>query len=149
MTTVQKIALRLSKVRSRLNQISQLEDDAFTDEIRNEGDALQVEFRNLESRHQASLIAEGETEARRSGEFANEGDSEARERATLLRETRICDYMGPAANGSGIEGRSRELNAALGVPVAGREGGPAVPWGENSLWSKSAQFTRFNMLRRS
>ena len=128
MTNAQKIALRLSKVRQRLNEISQLEDDAFTDEIRNEGDALQVEFRNLESRHQASLIAEGDEETRRYGEFAGEGDAENRERAKLLRETRISDYMGPAAGGTGIEGRSRELNAALGVPVAGASGGVAVPW---------------------
>ena len=43
-------------------------------------------------------------------------------------ETRLADYMGPAAAGTGIEGRSRELNAALGVPLAGAGGGPAVPW---------------------
>ena len=77
--------------------------------------------------HRAALIAEGETEAEHRGEFGT-GDAEARERGRLLRETRIIDYMGPAASGSGIEGRSRELNAALGVPVAGASGGVAVPW---------------------
>ena len=60
MTTAQKIALRLSQVRQRLNEISGLEGEAFTDEIRAEADTLQGEFRDLETRHRSALIAEGD-----------------------------------------------------------------------------------------
>ena len=127
MTTAQKIAIRLSEVRQRLNAIAGLESEAFTDEVRTEADTLQGEFRDLETRHRSALIAEGDEESRRAGEFP-EGDGENRERDKLLRETRLVDYLGAASSGSGIEGRARELNQALGSPVAGVGGGVAVPW---------------------
>ena len=50
MTPLQRIALRISTVRSRLNQISGIEGDDFTDEIRNEADSLETEFGDLERR---------------------------------------------------------------------------------------------------
>ena len=56
MTNAQKVALRLSEVRSRLNDIAALDGDAFTDEIRNEADALHQEFKNLETRHRSAII---------------------------------------------------------------------------------------------
>ena len=124
---VQKITIRLSEVRQRLNAISGLEGDAFTEEISNEADAIGSEFQQLETRHRAALIAEDTTAANRSGEFT-EGDGENRERDKLLRETRLVDYLGTASSGSGIEGRAKELNQALGSPVAGVGGGVAVPW---------------------
>ena len=74
MTNLQKIVLRLSQVRQRLNEISGIEGDAFTDEIRAESTALQSEFSDLETRHQAAIVAEGETETRVNGA---ELDSEA------------------------------------------------------------------------
>ena len=40
MTNAQKIALRLSQVRQRLNEVAGLEGDAFTAEIRVEADGL-------------------------------------------------------------------------------------------------------------
>ena len=60
MTPAQKIQLRLSQVRKRLNEISGLEGDAFTDEIRSEAESLQNEYSDLEIRHQATIVAEGE-----------------------------------------------------------------------------------------
>ena len=51
MTNAQKIRLRLSQVRQRLNEISGLEGDAFTDEIRSEAESLQTEYADLETRH--------------------------------------------------------------------------------------------------
>ena len=127
MTPLQRITLRLSEVRQRLNEIAGLEGDQFTDEVRNEATALQTEFAGLEVRHRSALIAEGETEAQRRGEF-DQGDAEARERSRLIRETRLADYLGPASSGSGIAGRAVELNASLDAPVAGRSGGVAIPW---------------------
>ncbi len=78
MTTAQKIRLRLSQVRSRLNEISGLEGDAFTDEIRSEAESLQTDYADLETRHQAAIVAEGEPEKR-----AAAPDAEMRERIEL------------------------------------------------------------------
>ena len=50
MTNRQKIELRLSKVRTRLNEIAGLEGDEFTDEVRSELDELETEYGDLERR---------------------------------------------------------------------------------------------------
>ena len=65
MTNTQKIALRLSEVRSRLNEISGLEGDVFTPEIRAESEKLTNEYGDLEVRHRAAIVADGETETRK------------------------------------------------------------------------------------
>ena len=127
MTPKQKIELRMSEVRSRLSEIAGLEGDAFTDEIRSELDGLKTEFRTLESRHQAAIMAEGEVEARMRGQFGN-GDGEAAEVRQLLNTVTLADYLTPASAGAGIEGRAREVNAALKVDMQGKSGGVAVPW---------------------
>ena len=79
MTKTQKIALRLSEVRQRLNAIAGIEGDDFTDEIRNEADALGTEYGDLETRHRAAMIAEGTDEARARAAF---GDPDGRGRRT-------------------------------------------------------------------
>ena len=127
MTNKQKIELRLSEVRSRLNEISGIEGDAFTDEIRGEAGALQTEYGDLEVRHRSAIVAEGEDESRMRGEF-REGDGQSAEIGQLLGAVSIADYLTPASAGSGIEGRARELNAALKVEAMGKSGGVAIPW---------------------
>ena len=42
MTNAQKHAMRCSEIRQRLNEISGLEGDAFTDEVRSESDRLRM-----------------------------------------------------------------------------------------------------------
>ena len=127
MTTLQKITLRLSEVRSRLNEISGIEGDGFTDEIRNEASALQTEYGDLEVRHRAAITSEAEDEARMQGAF-REGDGESAEIRSLMGAVSIADYLTPASAGSGIEGRAKELNAALKVETMGKSGGVAIPW---------------------
>ena len=58
MTAKNRIELRLSEVRSRLNEISGLEGDAFTSEVKAEAATLQSEFGDLETRHRAAILAE-------------------------------------------------------------------------------------------
>ena len=58
MTNTQKLDLRRSEVRARLNEIAGLEGDAFTDEIRTEAGTLQAEYSDLEIRHRAAIVAE-------------------------------------------------------------------------------------------
>ena len=111
MTNAQKIRLRLSQVRQRLNEISGLEGDAFTDEIRAEAGTLQTEYQDLETRNQSAIIAEGEAETR-----AKEGpDAEARERLELRSRASLTSYLRAALSGRQVDGPEAELRAAAGV----------------------------------
>ena len=62
MTAKQKIEIRLSEVRTRLNEIAGLEGDGRTEEIRSEQTTLTTEFTDLEERHRAAIISDPETE---------------------------------------------------------------------------------------
>ena len=78
-----KSELRLSEVRSRLNEISGLEGDALTDEIRNEAETLQGEYAGLEIRHRAAITSEATDEARMMGAFGMKATGRARKSASL------------------------------------------------------------------
>ena len=54
MTTAQKLAIRLSEIRSKLNELSGLED--LTAEQRAEIDSLSAEYQAKEAQHRAALI---------------------------------------------------------------------------------------------
>ena len=138
MTQSQKHALRLSEVRERLNTIGGLEGDAYSDEVKTEERALQTEYQDLERRYRSALIAEGDEEARKRGEFGS-GSGEEGERGRLLREVRMSDYLGPAAGGVGLTGRAAELNAALEVPAVGPGGGVAIPWAALELRNENGE----------
>ena len=127
MTNAQKIALRLSEIRQRLNEIAGLEGDDFTDEVRAEADRLTSEFRDRETQHRAALVAEAAEARAAEGEFGA-GDGEPAEVRALLDRVTIGAYLAPAAAGAALSGVPAELAAALGVPTAGGSGGVAVPW---------------------
>ena len=111
MTNAQKLRLRLSQVRQRLNEIASLEGDDFSDEIRAEAETLQAEYRDLEIRNQAAIVAEGEAETR-----AKEGpDAEARERLKLRSKARLTSYVTAALSGRQVDGAEAELRDAAGV----------------------------------
>ncbi|MDE2752919.1 MAG: hypothetical protein OXI83_10115, partial [Gemmatimonadota bacterium] len=110
MTNAQKIRLRLSQVRQRLNEISGLEGDAFTDEIRSEAETLQTEYADLETRHQAAIVAEGDAETRET-----EVDTEARERLELRSRASLTAYLRAALSGRQVDGAEAELRAAAGI----------------------------------
>ncbi len=120
MTNAQKIRLRLSQVRQRLNEISGLEGDAFTDEIRSEAGSLQTEYADLETRHQAAIVAEGEAETRKL-----EGpDAEMRERIELRSRASLTSYLRAALAGRMVDGPEAELRDAAGIG----EGIPLELW---------------------
>ena len=112
MTNAQKIRLRLSQVRQRLNEISGLEGEAFTDEIRAEAGTLQTEYADLETRHQAAILAEGEEETRANGDNL---DAEARERLALRTRASLTSYVRAALSGRQVDGAEAELRSAAGV----------------------------------
>ena len=53
-----KVALRMSEVRQRLNEIAGLSDGDLTDEVRSEADKLGTEYSDLEVRNRAALVGE-------------------------------------------------------------------------------------------
>ena len=127
MTTSQKLAIRSSEIRQRLNEIAGMETDAVTDAIRTESEGLRTELARTETQYRAALTTEGVEESRAAGDFDN-GDGEPAEVRALLSRVRLADYLSPAGAGSGITGGAAELSAALGLPLSGPSGGVAVPW---------------------
>lgn len=111
MTPRQKIEVRMSQVRQRLNEIAGLEGDAFTDDVRAEADQLGGEYADLETRHRAAIIAspgEDGTTADRSGE-------PDRERAELRQRASLGRYLQAALQGRTVTGAEAELRQAAGV----------------------------------
>ena len=110
MTNAQKIRLRLSQVRQRLNEIAGLEGETFTDEIRSEAEGLQTEYADLETRHQAAIVAEGEPETRPAAP-----DAEMRERIELRSKASLGKYLTAALRGRRVDGPEAELQSAAGI----------------------------------
>ena len=111
MTTSQKIRVRLSEVRERLNAIAALEGEAFTDEVRSEAEALHTEYADLEIRHRAAILAEPEPEEREAAP-----DAEMRERVELRSRASLGTYLAAALSGRVVsDGAEAELAKAAGV----------------------------------
>ena len=120
MTTTQKIALRISTVRGRLREIAAVEGDAFTDEIRAEAAQLESEHGDLEQRHRAAMIAEGDEAAERRGEFGS-ADGESAELRRLLETANVGAIFTAAIEQRSTSGAERELQEHYGM------GSHAVP----------------------
>ena len=127
MTRKQKVELKMSENRGRISEIMALDQAAMTPDIKNELKALVSARADLETEYRASMIAEGDDEARMQGAFGG-GDGESAEVRALMGRVSIADYLRPAAGGVGIAGAAVELNAALGVEATGKSGGVSIPW---------------------
>ena len=124
MTLVQKLSIKISETRQSLNTLAAKESLA-------EGEAEKVEelrrdLDQAETQYRAAVSAEGDAETRAMAEF--DGDAESAERAKLLREVRMTDYLGFAEANVGVSGRAKEVNEALEVPIVGAGGGVSIPW---------------------
>ena len=108
MTTTQKIALRLSEVRTRLNEVSGLEGDDFTPEIRSESEKLEREYSGLETRHRAAIIADGAPIETRSNDTG-----EGREMRELVSRAGISGIFDAAMTGKVTAGAEAELQKEL------------------------------------
>ena len=104
MTVLQKITLRLSEVRTRLNAISGLEGEALTGEITAESDTLQTEYKDLETRHRAAIVAEPDPE-----EIVLEGDAETRELRQLTSRANVGDILSATFEKRQTSGEAAEL----------------------------------------
>ena len=115
----QRLQIRISEIRSRLNEISGLEGDKYTAEIRQESDKLTQEFREVESKYRTAAILEDE-ETQKGAPV----DSETAEIRSLTERAELRNYLSVAASGGNLTGPESELNAALEIRGAGTQ----VPW---------------------
>ena len=122
MTNSQKIQLRQSEVRERLNELSGLEGEAFTAEHRAEVDTLSAEFKDLEARFRAAIVAETEAVP----PVDREG-SEGKEIRELVGKASLSAYLSEAVNQSPLAGSSAE--AELRKTLLGEDAQPgSLPW---------------------
>ena len=112
MTNSQKLNLRLSEIRQRLNEITGLEGDDFTAEIRSESEKLQTEYRDTESRWRTAEIAESDEAEKRK---ALEPDSEDRELRQLTKTASVGDILLATFEKRQTEGAPAELQKHYGL----------------------------------
>ena len=113
MTNTQKLTIRASEIRQRLNEIAGLEGDALTDEIRQEETRLQTEYRDTETKLRAAIASEpGSVETRDRTETAEE-----RERRELRAKSTLGAYIQAAIKDRTVtSGPEAELSAAFECP---------------------------------
>ena len=131
MTNAQKLAVRLSEIRQKLNELSAL--DAPTDEQRAEMLKLGALYPTIEERHRAAIVGESaEAEAREAGaEGADHRETgEGAELRKLQGKARLGRYLLAAAGGVPVDGAEGELLDALSVRggVGVQPGAVQVPW---------------------
>ena len=112
MTNAQRLALRLSEIRQKLNDLSG--KDELTEAEEADLRSLSAEYPKLEARHRASLIAESVEEA----EALDGEDGEDHERRELRSRSRLARYVSKALDGLPVDGAEAELSAAAGCPGA-------------------------------
>ena len=115
MTNVQKLSLRLSEIRTRLNAISG--EETLTPELRTEMETLSTEYADTETRWRAATIGEGDGDG--------DGDGESVELRALIQKVELREYLAEAATGRAAQGAEHELRAAI-FGDAARQG--LVPW---------------------
>ena len=112
MTNSQRLTVRASEIRQRLNEIAGLEDDALTDEVRAEETTLTTEYRATETKLRAATIAEGDPrETRETSQTA-----EQRERAELRGRARLHRFIQAAIHDRSPDGAEAEFAEAAGCP---------------------------------
>ena len=110
MTNLQKITLRLSEVRTRLNEISVLEGEALTEKITAESETLQTEYAELETRNRAAIVAENDDT-----EIVKTEDAEIRELKQLTAKSNIGDIFSAAVEHRNTAGETAELQQHFGI----------------------------------
>ena len=108
MTESQKISLRRSEVRQRLNELSGVLEPS--DEQAQEMDSLTTEFGTLERRYRAAVIAETADAEEAAREIPEDG--EARERRELREKALLATYFEAFSRGRVVGGAEAELAAA-------------------------------------
>ena len=116
----QKISLRTSEIRQRLNEIAGLENDKLTDEIRAESVTLRKELDGKETEFRKAVEAE-DTETRHRG---GQDDGEGAEFRALCEKVRLGRFLGEIAGGVELASDTpeAEMRSALKIPRG------LIPW---------------------
>ena len=124
MTNTQKLQLRQSEIRERLNELSNPESE-LTENGKTELNKLMAEMADLEPKLRAAITAEQETIEARNDSASDSGDPRLDD---LRKRASVSEYIRQAVNGQPLDGACRELNDELRiVPVRGQGGGCLMP----------------------
>ena len=116
----QKLQMRLSEIRERLNTMGDGGDDE-TEFRAEEADGLTLEYRQAESRYRVALVKEAaEIESTPTGDL----DGEGKESRALELELECRHYVQSALADAPLEGREREYNDANKLFGVGTQ----LPW---------------------
>ena len=125
MLTSQKLTVRASEIRSRLNEIAGLDGEAMTPEIRTECDKLTGEYSGVETQLRAAIIAEdGERKAAETRLDPDAPDAETRALRDLQGRATFGRYLAAYGNQETLTGAEKELAEHRGLSTAGN----VVPW---------------------
>ena len=136
MTNAQKLQIRQSEIRERLNVLSAPENE-LTDESKSELNSLMAELSDLEPKLRAAIVSEQEViEARNDSESEDPALDDLRQRAS------VSEYLRQAITGQPLEGACRELNQELQITaVRGQGGGCLMPVEQLALRADVANTT--------
>ena len=109
MTRRQKLELRRHEIVTRLNEIGDVQGEAYSEEIRSEESGLKTELRQVDGRIETALLAEGEDETRMAAEFGD--DPEGRELRALIGGASMGAIFTAALEHRATDGREAELQA--------------------------------------
>ena len=110
MTNSQRLTVRSSEMRARLNELSGM--DELSEDARSELDTLTNEYKDVESQLRAAVIAEDQAETRA---LAETPDAELRERQELRSKASLTNYLLARMKGLMPSGAEAELSAAAGT----------------------------------
>ena len=128
MTRLQRLSAELGERRRRLWDLTPSEDGAdYAPARKEEAEALAKQITDLQGRWDTEHAAEAASERLALG-MAGNGDGEPAEVRSLRGRVSLSDYLAPASAGAALTAAPAELNAALGVPIAGPGGGVALPY---------------------
>ena len=114
MTELQRLELRASEIRTRLNELAGVSE--WTAEQRAENDQLTSEFSEVESRRRSALITQAE-QIERTVPVQDRDDPEGRELRALEQRAQFRPFL-EAALGGRLDGAELELQQAHGLTGA-------------------------------
>ena len=107
MTRLQKVQMRQSELKVKLNAMLDTEIEKRSETYSDDLDKLTKELRGIEGEYQAALVADNSTTETRSD------DGESKEFDDILRRSAVSDFLSEAAFDKPVEGASAELRQAL------------------------------------
>ena len=111
MTVSQKLEIRASEIREKLNELSGL--DTLTDEQRTDAEGLTTEYRDVETKRRAAIVAEDVEDA---AHDVIGDDAESVEVRGLRSKAKVGRYLGAAMEMRAVDGVEAEYAAASGNP---------------------------------